>query len=254
MSLAMFDAVRHNAVNLSFSSTRKKKNWDLWNLGEDVGHLCKSYTPAMELDACAVSLVDLESQLESIDLNEGKTLRRNLSRHLDRLQSWQYCLPSEWLPQRAASGVIRYPSPEVCNVFNQWYLLQLVASHLMRDLETRTNITEFRSSHSSCEMEWINNIRYSEPSCLGSECNTTGLAQTIYVYGVFPCATPQQCLSSPLGSRLFGQTLDRLDQIVSKALRDLILPSDMVLHYHEVLSWARRERRTIRKAFQLANI
>lgn len=254
MSLALFDAVRHNAVNLSFYHTSNTKNWDLWNLDGDVGKLCDSYTPATELDACAVGLVNVETQLESIASDEGGALRGNLSTLQERLQSWPHRVPSEWLPQRTASGEIRYPSPEICYVFNQWHLLQLAMSHVTRSLEMKTNLPQIRCVHSSCEMELINNIIYSEASGLGSKCNTMGPAQTVHVNEDFPCATPQQCHLSPLGSRLFGQTLDRLDQILSNAVNSLFLPSQVALRYHEVLSWARRERDTIRHAFPLAGI
>ena len=257
-SLALFDAVRHNAVNLAICGRGKTKNWDLWNLHGDMGQLCDSYTPATELDACGVTMIALANQLESKDFPAGMTLRESLLKLLERLRSWQYRVPSEWLPRPATCSMLRYPSPEVCYLFDHWYLLQLGASHLTKELDMRTNATEIPGLHYLCEMEWIDNIIASEDSLLGRGPNKKDLLsptepkQSAYVDDHFPCATAQQCYCAPLGSRLFGQTLDRLDVILSKALEDLTLPTKVALRYREVVSWVRRERATIRQAFPSA--
>lgn len=232
ISLALFNAVRHNAVNIAMVSgippsspsstskattgtaeatTRKPglKNWDLWTLCHDSGfqHLCDSYTPATELDACAVTMVTLRNRLansnnsNSSNSSSGQDghdfskmdLREDLQRLLERLRSWHDHVPHEWLPRHEgpAGGngspsdyYAYYPSSEVTFLFCQWYLLQLETMHWLRELDetirtdtrtgtgTRTNTNTAANIKNnpddySREIKCIHNIISSEYSMLG---------------------------------------------------------------------------------------
>ncbi|RDW56632.1 hypothetical protein BP5796_13097 [Coleophoma crateriformis] len=255
-SLALFNAVRHNAVNLAISGARETRNWDLWNLHGETRLLCDSYSPATELDACGCTMVILKSRLRYEDFHTGKSLRKGLLELLQRLHSWQYSVPPEWQPRQIPFGTFSYPSPEVSYLFNQWYLLQLMVSHLKKEVEMRTHVIETPSPPSWCEMEWMNNIKASENSYLrhgSNKDNTLGLkvpnsSAYIDIDESFSGATIQLCCCSPFGSRLLGQTLDSLDRAISEAIEKLNLPSQVDLHYRDILCWTRRERDTIRQA------
>ncbi|KAF2092514.1 hypothetical protein NA57DRAFT_82230 [Rhizodiscina lignyota] len=258
-SLALFDAVRHNVVNLANSGIRKARNWDLWNLRPDLRQPCDSYTPATELDAFGVTVVDLrlrvQEEIRCFDVR--LTLREELLTLLERLGAWQYRIPSEWLPRQRARGTLKYPSPEVDYLFAQWHILQLQVNHLMKPLDIETGDVNFSNQCYWWEMKWINDIIASEDSFLNPGWNKRNLVepeQSAHVDGDLPRAKAQQWHSSPHGSRLFGQALDKLDLILSNALNDLGLPDDVASHYREVLSWTRRERETIKQAFPWGEI
>ena len=251
LSLALFDAVRHNAVGFAMSGSINLRNWDLWNVREDMRQLCDSYTPATELDGYGVTMVALKQQLKSKELGDGISLRESIFKLLEHLRSWQYRVPREWLPQLPACSMHSYPPPKICFLIDQWYLLQLGVLHLIRELHVKTNAAETAILQDMWEMECVDNIIASEYLILSSEQAQTDSRQSTYIDGNFPSVTVQHCADLLLGPRFFSQILDNLDLLLSSALEELNLSTQVAVRYREVITWARREQATLKEAFAL---
>lgn len=255
ISRAMFNAVRHNAVGVATRDSTSTRNWDLWSIHYYDHQLCDSYSLATELDACGVAMITIKGRLSCKDLAGKSSLQADLSNLLLRLHAWQYHVPNEWVsPQTIRAVAMNYP-PEVCHLYNQWYLLRLEVSHLKKELDASDNIDVALGQDYSCELELIGDIISSEHSLLGrQEANENpkslsmpeqvGMADTN-----LPRATIRQCRASPLGSRLLGMALERLEQVTSDVLRSLKLPHAVATRYREVTHWARREQQTLGLAF-----
>lgn len=228
-SIALFDAVRHNAVSMAFAGVRPVGgNWAMWTVNgdDDVRQLCDSYTFATELDACCLLMLSWKDKMMYEAASTYAELQTELPSLLERLRCWQHTLPNEWFlgfpghhPQTK--------SLEVCYLFNDWYLLQLAARHLLKELRLKTSGPGFYASDFSDELDLIDNIVASETLFVGSD-QSTG-------------SDPEKIDEENQGRRLFGQTVEKFDLIVSDALQKLTLPHTVALCYREVLSWARKE-------------
>lgn len=229
-SIALFDAVRHNAVGMAFAGIRPVGgNWAMWTVDSDdkTRQLCDSYTFATEIDACCLLMLSLKDKMMCEDFSTYAELQTDLSSLLERLRRWQHTLPSEWF-----LGVSGHHSQtnslEICYLFNDWYLLQLTVRHLLKELRLKTIGPGFYASDFSDELDLIDNIMASESLFIVSE-QSTGF-------------NPEKIDEENQGRRLFDQTIEKLDLIVSGALQKLALPPTVALCYQEVLSWARKER------------
>jgi len=201
-------------------------------------------------------MVALKYQLES-GAEGHEALREGLLKVRERLHEWRDRLvsdrwSSEWVvPEcKAKRGDnLLVDPPEVCYLFNEWRLLQLGVSHLLRELELRTNDAANKSGF-SWEIGWIDNIIASKDSMLGRGPTNPACqwGHTDEGRADFPTSTTatQACYSMPLGPRLFGQCLDRLEALLSKALRNLVLPAEVASHYRQAANWVRRERSAFR--------
>lgn len=258
-ALSLFDAIRHNAVNQAILEVRKPTNWDLWDLDQNTAQLCDSYTPATELDACAVTVETLKRRVKSKALCADSTLRKDVLELTERLRLWPSHAPIDWLPQQGPFGLDEDLAPEVTYLFYQWHLLQVVMSHLTKELDMRTDpATTLQTWDCSTELQCIDKLIKCEDVLLSScskESRRFESAEETPAVSLpkrFPRATVEQCHQSPFGSRLVRQTLVKLNSILSKALQELPLPTEVASRYAEVVSWARRESDTIGEAFPLA--
>ncbi|KAH8705834.1 hypothetical protein BGW36DRAFT_435847 [Talaromyces proteolyticus] len=249
-SLALFDAVRHNAVSLAITGARRHAflSWDLWYITDiNVRHLCDSYTPATNLDAYGVKIIVLQSRIAKLknkSMDEINHIKVDLLDLLERLRSWKIHISEDWVfTGMATDGTLEqvHMSPEMCYLLNEWYFHQLRASHLLKQLNKKLNTTEVSTQSFCCEMEWIDDVIASSHQFLS---NSPHLTLNI------PLSKKAGCLSSIqpsgaswIGSRLFGQTLYQLDIILSDALRCLFLPQVIESRYREVMNWARGQRR-----------
>ncbi len=263
-ALAAFAATRHNAIHLATNSGPPTKNWDLWNdLEGPVRELCDSYTPATELDSCAITMVALKRQLEqdaNDDVARYKVLRQGLLRVLGRLHQW----PDRVAPQ-LQENCSDNASPEVFYLFNEWYLLQLQVSHLLKQVELKIHPSRL-SSH-LCEIEWIDSILASKDSMLGK--GRPGKQHPLFVDQGYDSRSQmnhtdvgrqgdsltsatkasQPCYDMPLGPRLFGQTLARLEALLTKALGDLTMPAEVSRHYRQAVARAKEDQSALRLRF-----
>lgn len=231
-SIALFDAVRHNAFNLAFAGIRSaRKNWDLWTLDDmTVRQLCDSYTPATELDACGVAMLSLKSDLASDDLYLRVNLHRHLVHLLGRLRCWTNAIPNDWL-------IARQQSLEVCYLFNQWHLLQIAVGHLLKELDMKSNGTRFLASDFSDELNCVDSLMASEPLLMDP-----GMSNAAVSAGTTPLSDSAATNENWQGSRLFKQMTDKFDLIMTDALVTLILPQTVAMCYREVLAWIRKDR------------
>jgi hypothetical protein len=231
MSIALFDAVRHNAVGMAFAGVRPVGgNWAMWAVDSDdeARQLCDSYTFATELDACCLSMLSLKNNLIQADVSTYKKLQTNLSSLLERVRCWQHTLPSEWFLGLLAHNHSGTTSLEVCYLFNDWYLLQLAVRHLLKELQLKMIGPAFYASDFSDELDLIDNIMASESLFVFSEQS--------------PNSDPEKIDQENQGRRLLNLTIAKFELIVSDALQKLALPHTVSLCYREVLSWARKER------------
>jgi hypothetical protein len=230
-SIALFNAVRHNAVGMAFAGVRPVGgNWAMWAVDSDdeVRQLCDSYTFATELDACCLLMLSLKNDMIRGDISMHDKMQTELSSLLERLRCWQHTLPNEWFFGSPTGYQPGTKSFEVCYLFNDWYLLQLAVQHLLKELRLRTIGPGFYASDFSDELDLIDNIMVSESLFISSE----------YIIASDPAEIDEENQSR----RLFDQTVEKLDLIVSDALRKFALPNTVTLCYQEVLSWARNKR------------
>jgi hypothetical protein len=251
-SLALFAAVRHNAVSIAMSGIEKRStNWDLWDTTDNQSrYLCDSYTPATELDACGARMVILQRRLASEnihgDFSADMLLRNDLLELLERLHTWSYRIPADWIiSNEQEQGVSErlFLSPEVCYLFNQWYLLQLGVSHLLKQLSIKTTMERYTENDYLCENGWIDSIIASSYLYLGHR--PSAMENPLLTFSnqtAAPVGIVRQFCVARRGSRLFGQTLEKLDIALSDALDSLGLPQAVDSRYREVLEWARKER------------
>ncbi|OKL58556.1 hypothetical protein UA08_06258 [Talaromyces atroroseus] len=249
-SIALFDAVRHNAVSLTISGIGPpRRNWDLWALDDEVRQLCDSYTPATELDACAVMMLSLKYSLEREDCSTYLHLQTELLQLLERLKSWPYHVPSEWfLPGTTTSQTPIHHSREVCYILNQWYLLLLSVSHLLKEFDLRHKAAQIWASDFSSELNYIDNIMASKYVLLGTTTTRSGNRGTNVQISPSIAAPLSEDFVFAVDdreiqdTRLFQQTIEKLYVIISHALENMMLPPTVTMCYQEVLSWARKER------------
>ncbi|EED12571.1 hypothetical protein TSTA_006010 [Talaromyces stipitatus ATCC 10500] len=230
-SIALFDAVRHNAVGLAFAGTRPMdQNYAMWTLFNDdkVRQLCDSYTFATELDACCLVILSLKNDIAREDVNTYTKLQTDLSSLLERLICWSRSLPNEWVLGLSTGQNPEIKSLDVCYLFNDWYLLQLAVRHLLKELRLKTMGPVFYASDFSDELDLIDNIMASESLFISTE-------QSI-------SSDPHVADKLGEGRRLFYQTVEHLELIISDALEKLVLPHTISLCYRNVLTWGERER------------
>lgn len=230
-SIALFNAVRHNAVSMAFAGVRPiRENWAMWAVDSDdqARQLCDCYTLATELDACCLSILSLKDKMMCADVSGYAELQTELSSLLERLRCWQHALPSEWFLGLPAGTHSETKSLEVCYLFNDWNLLQLAVRHLLKELRLNTIGPGFYASDFSDELDLIDNVMASESLFIVAE-QSAG-------------SDPEKIDVEIQGRRLFRQTTEKLGLIVSYALQKLALPHTVTLCYREVLSWVRKER------------
>lgn len=230
-SIALFNAVRHNAVGMAFAGVRPVgENWAMWAVDSDheARQSCNYYTIATELDAHCLLMLSLRDKMICEDISKYAELQTELSSLLERLRCWQCALPSEWFLGVLTGTHSDTKSLEVCYLLNDWYLLQLAVRHLLKELRLKCIGSGFYASDFSAELDLIDNITASESLFFVSK-QSTG-------------SGPERIDEENLGRRLFRQTIEKFDFIVSDALQKLALPHTVTLCYKEVLSWARKER------------
>lgn len=229
-SISLFDAVRHNAIGMAFVGLRPVgENWTMWAVDTDdeARRLCDSYTFATELDACCLLMLYLKDKMVCGDVSNYAELQTDLSSLLERLRCWQHTLPKEWF-----FGLPSYYSEpkslEVCYLFNDWFLLQLAVRHLLKELRMKTIGPGFYASDFSYELDLIDNIMASE--------------SLFFVSGQSTSSDPANIDEQNQGRRLFYQTTEKFELVVSDALKKLALPHTVTLCYREVLAWANKGR------------
>lgn len=255
-SIALFNAVRHNSVSLAISGVRpNRKNWDLWILDAGVSQLCDFYTPATELDACGFIMLSIQHSLASEDSSAYVHLRTDLLHLSERLRSWPFHIPGEWthcIPKMPViNQMLKSQSQGVCYLFNQWHLLRLAVSHLSKELDLRQNVSEICASDFSSELDCIDSLMASTSVLLESiepSVNVTfypGIAVSS-LRGEDPAFVieEEEYDGKNQGLRYFNQTMERLDLIISEALKNLTLPPTITMCYREVLSWSRKRSAT----------
>ncbi|CRG89106.1 C6 finger domain protein, putative [Talaromyces islandicus] len=239
-SVALFAAVRHNAVNIASLAPQRSEtlNWDLWNIVDDrFRELCDSYTPATELDACGARMVCLKRRLQDTSEHDESAylLQDELLALFQRIQSWQWHIPTDWRSNEAATE-LSHQAPSVQYLFNEWYLLQIEASHLIKQFNVKSNDQIPCETQYTCEMEWIDSVLASAYPLLG---HVPAPHLKISRKGT-PIAR-KNC-DALRGPRLFGQSIEKLEVILLNALKSLNLPEMVESRYIEILDWVRVER------------
>lgn len=230
-SIALFNAVRHNAVSMAFAGVRSiRENWAMWAVDSDdeARQMCDYYTFATELDACCLLMLYLKDNMMCADVSKYAELQKELSSLLERVRCWQLSLPSEWFLGLPTGTHLETKSLEVCYLFNDWYLLQLAVRHLLKELRMNTMGPGFYASDFSDELDLIDSVMASESLFIVVE-QSAG-------------SDPEKIDEEIQGRRLFRQTTEKFELIVSDALQKLALPQTVTLCYREVLSWVRKER------------
>jgi hypothetical protein len=239
-SIALFNAVRHNSVSLAISGVKAdRKNWDLWILDDKVSQLCDCYTPATELDACGFIMLSIQHSLASENCSAYVHLQTDLLRLSERLRSWSFHVPGEWTDYTTPiiNQTPKEQSQGVCYLFNQWYLLRLAVSHLSKELDLRRNVPAICASDFSCELDCIDNLMASASVLLDS---MSPIISVSLPRGEDPVFAIEEEDGKNRGSRYFDQTMEKLDLVISNALKNLILPPTITMCYQEVLSWSRK--------------
>lgn len=251
ISLALYDATRHNAIGFAFYAGKMGRNWDLWNVDGDVRQKCDSYTPATELDSCALKIVGLRYKVKIRDFSPESGTRESLLQVFEQLRSSQYRVPTSWLHPLTTFSTQNSRPSHVSFLISQWHLLQLAVMLLLKELNIRTGVFDIPSTQDILEAECISYVINCGNSILGVNENESEAKVSSSGLAVFPCVRLEQAMRSPTGSRRFGQTLRGFDLILSSALQDLDISADVILRYQEVLLWARGEQSTIRQAHVL---
>lgn len=238
-SVALFDAVRHNAVSIATSEPRASEtlNWDLWDIVDDrFRELCDSYTPATELDACGARIVSLKRRLQNVAVHDGSAylLHNDLLALLERIQSWRWRIPAEWGSSEATE--VSNQSPNVQYLFNEWYILQLEVSHLIKQFNMKFKDQKSCETEYTCEMEWIENVIASTYPLLG---HTPAPHLKVFKQATPIARKPCDALQGP---RLFTQSIEKLEVVLLDALKSLHLPEMIESRYREIVDWVRVER------------
>jgi hypothetical protein len=256
-SVALFTAARHNAVSMTMQGIREFMNWDIWTSPATL--YCANFpkAPGTQLDDCGILFIDLQNHLKQLQhLNETnlKEVEDKVEVLLERLNMWENAVPSDWLPHTNSSNLLNYPSPEVCYISNQWYLLRLDLSHLILEIHHRAespcNISI--ANLPTFQMNWITKIIASELSFVIRDPVRANFTLTMSVFDNLPQISAEQCYNSPFASQLLGQTLRRLKSSIARALQNLNLTPIVQLRYEQVLTWVMKEEETIREAFPLS--
>lgn len=239
-SVALFDAVRHNAVSAAKSELRDSgmANWDLWDIMDDrFRELCDSYTPATELDACGARMVSLKRQLQDMPAygDSAYILQNELLALFERIQSWRWRIPADWQFNEASMDIPNQ-APNVRYLFNEWYLLQLETSHLIKLFNMKFKNETLCDSQYADEMEWIDTVIASAYPLLGH-----APAPRLKIFKEAPPIAQKEC-DALKGPRLFGQSIERLEIILINALNSLRLPEMVESRYMEIVNWVKVER------------
>jgi hypothetical protein len=255
-SIALFIATRHNAINMAMQKIREFINWDMWTATVTLDCMETLKAPGTELDDCGIVFITLQKhlkQLEKRNTDTNQEIKDKALALLERLKLWERQVPSDWLPNTNSVNLIGYSSPEVCYMFNQWYLLQLDLSHLINEIDQSADpmCTASVVDLIAFQMDLIAKIVASE--CSFVICDPTGgqFDHIILASNNLSHLSAQQCYDSPFGSQLLGQTLRRLKLSISQAMGTLKLTPTLQLRYEEVLAWATEEEDAIRQAFPL---
>jgi hypothetical protein len=239
-SVALFDAVRHNAVSIATLGQKDSHtlNWDLWDIMDDrFRELCDSYTPATELDACGARIVSLKRRVQNVSVYDKSTdsLNNDLIALFDRVQSWRWRIPADWKSNETATEVSNQ-TPNVQYLFNEWYLLQLEASHLIKQFKTKFNDENLCETEYTREMEWVDTVIASAYPLLGQ-----APAPHLKISRKATPIARKEC-DALRGPRLFGQSIEKLEIILLNALKSLQLPAMVESRYKEILNWVKVER------------
>lgn len=243
-SVALFDAVRHNAVSIATLEPKESHtlNWDLWDIADDrFRELCDSYTPATELDAFGARMVSLKRRLhhtsvhnESVDL-----LQNDLLVLFKRIKSWQWRIPTDWKPNETATELPNR-APNVQYLFNEWYLLKIEANHLLKQFNMKFNYQKFCETEYICEMEWIDTVIASAYPLLGQ-----APAPHLKISRKGTTIVRKEC-DTLRGPRLFGQSIEKLEIILLNALKSQHLPEMVKSRYMQIVDWVKAEKEPLK--------
>ncbi|OQU94470.1 hypothetical protein CLAIMM_00824 [Cladophialophora immunda] len=255
-ALTLLAAVRNNAINLALNDAERTVNWDLWEIQADIERLGQSYTPAMQLDAHAISVVALRTEL---DRRSGfyhpefvQIMRERLIRLLGHLSLWECQAPKDWRAHKAARFQHYYPSQDIAYLFTQYYLLRFETIQLMQELNARTKTPDRSGGQFDYARDAVDCIVAAEVSMLAKwhQPADQHVETAPHVAVRMPQATVQQCLESKRGAWLLQKVLTRLENDLRRALISMEIPDAISMDYSVYLNWARKERQTIIEAFE----
>ncbi|OAP57403.1 hypothetical protein AYL99_08141 [Fonsecaea erecta] len=253
-ALTLLAAVRNNAVNLGLDGANRTAKWDLWEIQADIERLGQSCTPAMQLDAHAISVVALRAEVDRVSFfsrpDAVQILRQRLIELLAHLSLWEYQAPKDWAPLKANRFQHYYPSQDIAYLFAQYYLLRLETIQLMQELNAVSKTPDRSGRQFNRARDVINHIVAAERSIL------TKWSQPVHQHvGIssdravgMPQATVPQCLESKRGAWLLQKVLTRLEGALQRTLATLTIPSIVFTDYSVYLNWVRKERQTIKEA------